>query len=173
MCSSAGCPSTSTQRIDLAIDRLSGARGFAHVTGTVTQSALGREVRHAQRLLAKDPEASLDLTTGSRGQAFLVDQVIEKCRGGDPARDVDCTLALLLDQRFTVMDHLPARRSVTETGEDQRRSIVTVVVVIGLGVAAMGGLAYGVATCEFPGCRAVFGVPLVLIGGGALFLLGD
>jgi len=41
-----------------------------------------------------------------------------------------------------------------------------------LGVAATGGLIYGVATCEFEGCKAVFGVPLVLIGGGALFLLG-
>jgi hypothetical protein len=37
----------------------------------------------------------------------VVEQVIEKCHGGDPAVDVDCTLTLLLDQRFTVMDHLP------------------------------------------------------------------
>jgi hypothetical protein len=27
-------------------------------------------------------------------------------------------------------------------------------------------------TSEFAGCKAAFGVPLVLIGGGALFLLG-
>jgi hypothetical protein len=45
-------------------------------------------------------------------------------------------------------------------------------VVIGLGVGDIAGLVYGVATCELEGCKAVFGVPLVLIGGGALFLLG-
>ena len=49
---------------------------------------------------------------------------------------------------------------------------MTGLVVIGLAVAATGGLVYGVATCEFPGCKAVFGVPLVLFGTSALFLLG-
>lgn len=110
------------------------------------------------------------LTTG--GQTFVVEQVIDKCRGGDPAADVDCTLTLLLDQRFTVMDHLPQGHPVKADHEDQSSSIVASVVVIGLGVAAIGGLVYGVATCEFAGCKAVFGLPLVLIGGGALFMLG-
>jgi hypothetical protein len=92
----------------------------------------------------------------------------ERENGGDPAQDVDCTLALLLDQRFTVLDHLPDHKAP----DDQSSSIVASVVVIGLGVAVTAGLIYGVATCEFEGCRAVFGVPLVLIGGGALFSLG-
>jgi hypothetical protein len=113
------------------------------------------------------------LTTRSQAQTFLVDQVIDKCHGGDPTQDVDCTLALLLDQRFTVLDHLPDHKARKADPDDQSSSIVASVVVIGLGVGVIGGLIYGVATCEFEGCRAVFGVPLVLIGGGALFLLGS
>lgn len=110
------------------------------------------------------------LATGE--QTFVVEQVIDKCHGDAPAADVDCTLALLLDQRFAVLDHMPQGRTVKAKHEDQSRSIVASVVVVGLGVAAVGGLVYGVATCEFAGCKAVFGVPLVLIGGGALFMLG-
>ena len=106
------------------------------------------------------------LTTGS--QVFLVAQVIENCRGGDPAQDVDCTLALLLEQRFTVHDHAPEPKAQRDADEDQSRSFLTSTVVIGLGVAATAGLVYGAATCEFEGCKAVFGVPLVLIGGGVL-----
>jgi hypothetical protein len=110
------------------------------------------------------------LTTG--GQTFVVDQVIDRCRGGDPAVDVDCALALLLDQRFTVMDHAPRGHTAKAEHEDRSGAIATSVVVVGLGLAAAGGLVYGVATCEFAGCKAVFGVPLVFIGAGALFLLG-
>jgi len=113
-----------------------------------------------------------DQVLASGEQAFMVAQVIDKCRGGDPAADVDCTLTLVLDQRFTVMDHLPQRRAVEARPDDQSRSIVASVVVVGLAAAAIGGLGYGAATCDFPGCKAVFGVPLVLIGGSLLFLLG-
>lgn len=112
------------------------------------------------------------LTTGAAGQTFVVQQVIDRCHGGDPTQDVDCTLALLLDQHFTVMDHAPEGRPVRAEGEDRSGSALTAVVVVGLGVAALGGLGYGVATCEFAGCEVVFGVPLVLIGGTALFALG-
>lgn len=112
------------------------------------------------------------LTTRSQAQTFLVDQLIDKCRGGDPAQDVDCTLALLLDQRFTVLDRWPDHKTRKADPDDQSSSILASAVVIGLGVAVTAGLIYGVATCEFEGCRAVFGVPLVLIGGSALFLLG-
>ena len=112
------------------------------------------------------------LESRATGQAFVVANVIEKCQGDDPTRDVDCTLALLLDQRFTVTDHLPQEHAARPEHEDESRSIVTSVVVVGLGVAAAGGLVYGLATCEFAGCKAVFGVPLVLIGGAALFALG-
>ena len=112
------------------------------------------------------------LTTGAAGQTFLVEQVIEKCHGGDPASEVDCTLSLLLEQRFIVSDHAPTQRAAPVAHEDRSSSMLTAGVVIGLGVAATAGLIYGVATCEFPGCKAVFGVPLVLIGGVALFALG-
>ena len=110
------------------------------------------------------------LTAGD--QTFVVEQVIQNCHGGDPTTDVDCTLALLLDKRFTVLDQMPPQKTVGASHEDRSRSIVTSVVVIGLGVAAVGGLVYGIATCEFPGCKYVFGVPLVFIGGAALFALG-
>ncbi len=112
------------------------------------------------------------LTTGSEGQTFLVEQVIENCHGGDPASEVDCTLALLLEQRFIVSDHAPSQRGAPVAHEDRSGSMLTAGVVIGLGVAAAAGLIYGVATCEFAGCKAVFGVPLVLIGGVSLFALG-
>jgi hypothetical protein len=109
------------------------------------------------------------LTTGT--QTFVVEQVIDKCHGGDPANDVDCALALLLDQRFTVMDRAPAGHARGGDHEDQSRSMISSVVIIGLGVAAVGGLIYGIAACDFPGCKYVFGVPLVFIGAGALFMV--
>jgi hypothetical protein len=115
------------------------------------------------------------LTTVPAGQAFRVEQVIDQCHGGDPEHDVDCTLALLLDQRFTVSDRLPQRRGPAPDRldrPDRSGSFLTAVGVIGLGAAAVGGLVYGIATCDFPGCRAVFGVPLVFVGGAALFALG-
>jgi hypothetical protein len=115
------------------------------------------------------------LTTGGDGQSFLIEQVIEHCRGGDPHDDVDCALALLIDQRFMVVDHLPRGRAVRPEGgyaTEATRSIATAVVIVGLSVAAVGGLVYGLATCEFPGCKAVFGVPLIFGGGALLFTLG-
>jgi hypothetical protein len=111
------------------------------------------------------------LSTGRDGQAFVIDQVIENCRGGDPALDVDCTLALLVHQRFTVLDRIPDRRGPKPEREDRSRSALTAIVVTSLGAAAIGGLIYGVATCEFEGCRAVFGVPLVFVAGGVAFAL--
>ena len=113
------------------------------------------------------------LLTGRDGQVFLVAQVIDRCRGGDPTADVDCTLALLLDQRFSVADHAPApSTSGPAAHEDRSSSILSSAAVIGIGLGAIGGLVYGVAACKFPGCRAVFGVPLVFVGAGMLFLLG-
>lgn len=143
---------------------VTGAELYAHVqalrdTGQATLGAVS--VRTAQIL-----------TTGPDGQSFEVAQVIEHCRGGDPTAEVDCTLALLLDQRFAVVDRIPERRAPKPARPDRSGSALTAAVVVGLGLAATGGLVYGVATCEFPGCKAVFGVPLVLIGTSALFLLG-
>lgn len=104
-------------------------------------------------------------------QQFLVAQLIEGCKGGDPAAEVDCALALLVAENFEVLDHLREARRNKEPGEDRSRSAITSGVVLGLAAAATAGLVYGVVTCEFEGCKAVFGVPLVFIGGGALFLL--
>jgi hypothetical protein len=109
------------------------------------------------------------LTTGD--QAFEVEQVIDKCHGGDAATDVDCTLTLLLDHQFTVMDQMPQGRVVKAAHEDRSGAMASVVVV-GATVAALGGLVYGVATCDFPGCKAVFGVPLVFVAGGMVLMLG-
>jgi hypothetical protein len=115
-------------------------------------------------------------TTGRAtvGAVEVRKEVIATCKGGDPGRDVDCTLALLLGERFTVTDHVPERRPPKQEGEDRSSSMLMSGVVVGVALAAAGGLVYGVATCEFPGCKAVFGVPIVLVGGGALFVLvGD
>ena len=141
----------------------------------------GAELYARVQVLQHTGQATVGKVTVRKGQAlttdeqsFLVDQVIDKCRGGDAGSDVECALALLLDQRFTVVDRLPQPRTVKPDREDQTGSAITSVVVVGLALAAAGGLVYGVATCEFPGCKAVFGVPLVLIGGGLLFVLvGD
>lgn len=111
------------------------------------------------------------LTTGS--QVFSIEQLVENCRGGDPVRDVDCTLTLLFSQRFTVRDTMPVAREVKPEGEDQSGSAVTAIVVVTLAVGAAGGLVYGISTCEFPGCEVVFGAPLVLIGVAALFALAS
>jgi hypothetical protein len=109
------------------------------------------------------------LTTST--QIFAVEQVIDKCRGGDPSTDVDCALALLLDQRFTVLDHPPRGRAAGADHEDQSRPIMSSAAVIGVGTVAVGALVYGAATCDFAGCRYVFGVPLVFVGAAALFLV--
>ena len=74
--------------------------------------------------------------------------------------------------RCTVLDHAPQGPAAKAGGDDQSRSIVSSAVIVGLGVAAVGGLVYGIATCEFAGCKYVFGVPLVFVGGAALFMLG-
>jgi hypothetical protein len=108
----------------------------------------------------------------SGDQEFVVEQVIDRCRGGDPTGDVDCTLALLLDQRFTVLDHAPARHGPTPDRADRSGAAITSGVVIGIAVAAAGGLVYGIATCDFPGCKYVFGVPVVFLAGAALIYFG-
>ncbi len=113
------------------------------------------------------------LVTVSAKQPFLVSQVIDHCEGGDPTLDVDCMLALLVAERFTVADHAPSQTGPKPTaGEDNSGSMLASVAVVSLVVAGAGGLVYGIATCEFEGCKAVFGVPLALIGAGSLFLLG-
>jgi hypothetical protein len=112
-----------------------------------------------------------DQALATSSQQFLVAQLIDGCKGGDPAADVDCALALLVAESFEVLDRLREGTLKKEPGEDRSRSAITSGVVLGLAAAATAGLVYGVATCEFEGCKAVFGVPLVLVGGGVLFAL--
>lgn len=174
----------SLARVALAAALAIGAAacGARHHAPTITGRELYAQVpalRDAGRVTVGRVEIRTDqvLITGRNGQVFSVAQVIDGCRGGDPAADVDCTLALLVDQRFSVADHAPAPDTPAPAARaDRSASIITSVVasvaVIGLSVGAVGGLVYGVATCKFPGCKAVFGVPLVLVGGGMLFLLG-
>lgn len=154
------------------------AAGCAHARPTVAGGDLYARV-HALQTAGQVTigtvvvRADQTLVTTSAAQPFLVSQLVARCRGGDPTLDVDCTLALLVAERFTVHDHAPAARDVrVGAHEDRSSSILVSAAVVGLALAATGGLVYGVATCEFAGCEAVFGVPLVLVAGGALFLLG-
>ena len=168
-------------RYDLAMTRYVAlgvlAAGCAHAAPSVTGAQLYANVASLQTTGAADigsvhVVASSVLTTGSDGPAYVVKQVVEHCKGGDPTADVDCTLALLLDQRFQVRDRAPERRSAAAKQDDRSGSMLSSVAVITLAVAATGGLIYGGATCDFPGCKVVFGGPLLLLGGAALFTLG-
>ena len=90
-------------------------------------------------------------------QAFEVSQIIERCRGGNPELDVDCTLALLRGQRFRVANTMPTHDEPRVSGRASSGGKVV------LGAIAIGApLTYGVARCDFPGCQVVFGIPLAL-----------
>jgi len=68
--------------------------------------------------------------------------------------------------------NLNLRRPAAAKQDDRSGSMLSSVAVITFAVAATGGLIYGGATCDFPGCKVVFGGPLLLLGGAALFTLG-
>ena len=157
----------------LAVAALVAACG--HARPTVTGAELYAQV-HA---LQATGQATVGATAVHKGQVltsgdqvFVVEQVIDRCRGGDPAADVDCTLALLLDQRFTVLDHAPQGHGPPTDREDRSGAMLTSGVVVGIGLAAAGGLVYGVAACDFAGCQYVFGVPIVFLAGAALIWFG-
>jgi hypothetical protein len=122
---------------------------------TVPASPAPMEVRDDQVLVSAD----------GGSQAFEVRAIIDRCHGGDPERDVECTLALLRGQRFRVEDVMPTRDAPRSTAND--RSSGRGKVLLGA-IAIAAPLTYGVARCDFPGCQAVFGIPLAL---GAGFLL--
>ena len=110
------------------------------------------------------------LITGRDGQVFVIEQIVENCRGGDAVADVDCTLALLINETFTVLDKIPDPKAAPKAEEEDRSGpAITAIVVVSLAVGAIGGLVYGAATCEFEGCEVVFGVPLVIVAGGLTF----
>jgi len=146
-----------------------------HARPTVTGAELYAQV-HALQATGRATIGAMAVRKGqvlaSGDQVFVVEQVIDRCRGGDPATDVDCTLALLLDQRFTVLDHAPQGHASHADGEDRSASMITSGVVVGVAVAAAGGLVLGAATCDFPGCKYVFGVPIVFLAGAALIYFG-
>jgi hypothetical protein len=152
---------------------LTACGGRAH-RPTVTGGALYARVGVLQQTGATtigDVTVRKDQALATASQQFLVAQLVEGCKGGDPATDTDCALALLVTENFEVLDHLRQGKQRKEPGEDRSRSAISSAVVLGLAAAATVGLVYGVATCEFEGCEAVFGVPLVLVGGALLFLL--
>src|SRR5262249_32015548 len=70
------------------------------------------------------------LTNGADGPSYVVKQVIEHCKGGDPTADVDCTLALLVGQSFGVTDRVPARREPAGRSDDKTGSIMSSTVVL-------------------------------------------
>jgi hypothetical protein len=118
-------------------------------------------------------------TATSAPQVFSVRELIAGCRGGDPEQDLDCTLALLGEQRFTVLTRPPApARSVADPddpdGADRAGVLAGVppVVVGALVTGAIGApLIYGLTVCEFPGCKVVFGLPLAFDAVALLLIL--
>jgi hypothetical protein len=104
------------------------------------------------------------LVDRSTDQVFVVRDIISGC-GID---DTDCTLALLRDQKFVVVDEPPTPRRVHEEGKDM--SALNKARLIGLATTA--GLAYGAAKCDaFEGCGTVLGLAAGLDGLVTLLLL--
>lgn len=141
---------------------VSGADLYAQVTalrdaGRISVAAPDHpiEVRREQVLIA-------DRTS----QVFVIEQLIERCRGGAPELDVDCALALVRDQRFRVVDHAP---DAPETRAERARLPPRLAIALVTGAIAVP-LVWGVSTCDFPGCKAVFGFPLALDAGA--FVVG-
>ncbi len=138
-----------------AAPTISGAELYAQVgalraDGRATVGSL--EVRRDQYLVAS-----------STDQVFAVDQVLARCTGAGLDADPDCTLALVRDLRFRVVDRAP---TPSTRKADDGMSAQHKAQLISLAVAAP--LTYGAFACNFAGCWAIFTVPLVL---DAAFLL--
>ncbi len=138
-----------------AAPTISGADLYARVDAlrAMGHAQIGSiEVRRDQYLVSSDTE-----------QVFAVAQVLDKCNGGGLDADPDCTLVLVRDLRFRVVDRAPTapapKREDGMTAQHKAQLI---------GLAAAAPLTYGAFACHFDGCWAVFGVPLVF---DAAFLL--
>lgn len=99
------------------------------------------------------------LVDQTRGQIFVVDQVVAGCDGIDISRDPDCTLALIGDQRFTITDAAPAPRR-PRTEEDDRDAGLsarnkTLIVLLVAGTA----MTVSAVKCDaFEGCGTLLGI---------------
>ncbi len=96
------------------------------------------------------------LVDRSRDQVFHVWEVVEGCHGNAMSEDVDCTVALLRDQRFVVSDQLPTpRKPPSEEGRDLAGITKARLVMVAAGTA----MAIGAAKCEvFEGCKGLLGI---------------
>jgi hypothetical protein len=96
------------------------------------------------------------LVDHSRDQIFHVRDVVAGCYGHSFAEDTDCTLALMRDQRFVVLDHVPQpKQRASQEGGDISEINKARIVVAAAGVA----MAVGAAKCDaFDGCGTLLGV---------------
>jgi hypothetical protein len=105
------------------------------------------------------------LVDRSTDQVFVVRDVISGCAIDDEA---DCTLALLRDQKFVVVDEPPTPRGVHEEGSDM--SALNKARVVSAATTAL--LAYGAAKCDaFDGCGTLLGIGAGLDGLVLLLLM--
>lgn len=96
------------------------------------------------------------LVDRSRDQVFHVWEVVKDCHGNAMSEDVDCTVALLRDQRFVVSDKMPTpRKAPSEEGSDLSGINKARLVMVAAGTA----MAIGAAKCEaFEGCKGLLGI---------------
>jgi hypothetical protein len=111
------------------------------------------DVRYGQLLVSDDAQLTV-----------AVDALVKNCPDQPEDETSVCALADLRDRRFRVVDQTvpSSARAVDDDDLGFRGKLL----ITGLAIAAP--LTYGVAACNFPGCRALFGVPLGL---DALFLV--
>ena len=98
------------------------------------------------------------LVDRSRDQIFVVDQAVAGCDGLDITTDEDCTLALIGDQRFAVVDAPPdPKRTYRDDADDDDISDLNKArIFLALAGTAM---AVGAAKCDaFDGCGELLGV---------------
>ena len=94
------------------------------------------------------------LIADATSQVFPVTTAITGCTGDAIDADTDCPLALVPDLAFRVSDTEP-----TATSHEPTEPSWLWKARFGL-LGAGVGLTAGVVACGFPGCKAVFGVPL-------------
>jgi hypothetical protein len=106
---------------------------------------------NAQPMTVRDNQYLVDR---SRDQVFVVRDVVAGCYGRALADEPDCTLALMRDQRFVVLDDIPQQR------ENREASDISDLNKARLVVAATGvAMAVGALQCDaFDGCGTALGV---------------